>query len=217
MGKNLKIVTQEAVATSHTPKVESSKTAMVSKDSVKSNVTKKNVPDFHVVEKGESLFAISQKYNVSKEDLKEWNQLADETIQVGAKLVLTATKEDAPIGIQNYVIQKGDNLLSIAQKHAVSVDDLMQWNNLSEDILKAGDILKIQVTDKTEVAVKDSKPQKVEKQTTYKKENVYIVQKGDSLYSISQKIKGVTVSDLKKWNGISGGNIKPGMKLKISG
>jgi membrane-bound lytic murein transglycosylase D len=37
------------------------------------------------------------------------------------------------------------------------------------------------------------------------------------LFSISKKIKGVTVSDLKKWNGISGGNIKPGMKLKISG
>jgi membrane-bound lytic murein transglycosylase D len=37
---------------------------------------------------------------------------------------------------------------------------------------------------------------------------------GDSLYSISQKYPGVTIADLKKWNGIRGEDIKPGMKLK---
>ena len=68
-----------------------------------------------------------------------------------------------------------------------------------------------------EEAIAEVKIIKAEKHITYKKENTYIVKKGDSLYSISQKIKGVTVSDLKKWNGISGGNIQPGMKLKISG
>ena len=45
----------------------------------------------------------------------------------------------------------------------------------------------------------------------------YYVKKGDSLYSISKKYPGVTVSDLKKWNDIRGEGIKPGMKLKISG
>jgi membrane-bound lytic murein transglycosylase D len=68
-----------------------------------------------------------------------------------------------------------------------------------------------------EVVVAEAKAKKPEKPSPYKSEKVYIVQKGDSLFSISQKIKGVTVSDLKKWNGISGKNIKPGMKLKISG
>ena len=46
----------------------------------------------------------------------------------------------------------------------------------------------------------------------------YYVQKGDSLFSIAKKHPGVTISDLKQWNGIgSNGNIKPGMKLKIQG
>ena len=45
----------------------------------------------------------------------------------------------------------------------------------------------------------------------------YYVKKGDSLYSISQKYPGVTIADLKKWNGIRGEDIKPGMKLKING
>jgi membrane-bound lytic murein transglycosylase D len=36
-----------------------------------------------------------------------------------------------------------------------------------------------------------------------KKSTCYYV-KGDSLYSISQKYPGVTIADLKKWNGIRG-------------
>ena len=43
----------------------------------------------------------------------------------------------------------------------------------------------------------------------------YLVQKGDSLYSISQKLKSVTVTDLKKWNALRNNEIKPGMKLIV--
>ena len=45
----------------------------------------------------------------------------------------------------------------------------------------------------------------------------YFVQKGDSLYSIAKKYPGITISDIKKWNGIRDEKITPGMKLKISG
>jgi membrane-bound lytic murein transglycosylase D len=52
------------------------------------------------------------------------------------------------------------------------------------------------------------------KQTTVTiKKTQLLCKKGDSLYSISQ-ISGVTIADLKKWNGIRGEDIKPGMKLK---
>jgi len=42
------------------------------------------------------------------------------------------------------------------------------------------------------------------------------VLKGDSLWSISKKFYGVSVEKLKKWNGISSDELKPGMKLIIS-
>ena len=45
----------------------------------------------------------------------------------------------------------------------------------------------------------------------------YYVKRGDSLFSIAKKHPGVTISDLKKWNGIRSEEIKPGMKLKING
>ena len=46
--------------------------------------------------------------------------------------------------------------------------------------------------------------------------DTYVVEKGDSLWSISQKIPGISVQNLQKWNGISGKDLKPGMKLIIS-
>ena len=36
-------------------------------------------------------------------------------------------------------------------------------------------------------------------------------------FKIAKKYPGITISDIKKWNGISNENLKPGMKLKISG
>jgi membrane-bound lytic murein transglycosylase D len=42
------------------------------------------------------------------------------------------------------------------------------------------------------------------------------VRSGDSLWTISQKFPGVSVQNIKDWNGISGTKLKPGMKLKIS-
>ena len=44
----------------------------------------------------------------------------------------------------------------------------------------------------------------------------YTVKPGDTLWSISQKLKEVTIDDLRDWNGIRGSGIKPGMKLKVS-
>lgn len=46
---------------------------------------------------------------------------------------------------------------------------------------------------------------------------LYVVQERDSLFSIAKKHPDVTISDLKKWNGIRSEDIKPGMKLKING
>ena len=70
----------------------------------------------------------------------------------------------------------------------------------------------------TQIA-KTSKTSKNQTIAQSKSEEVkhYLVKKGDSLFSIAKKYPGVSISDLKKWNGISSEDIKPGMKLKING
>jgi len=116
---------------------------------------------------------------------------------------------------QEYVVLKGDNLSNIAKKHKVSAEDLKLWNNLTDDSIQLGSTI---IVSRIEIVVAE-KPNKKPK-SAKKPKNVdehYYVQKGDSLYKIAKKYPGVTISDIKKWNGMSNENLKPGMKLKISG
>jgi membrane-bound lytic murein transglycosylase D len=89
---------------------------------------------------------------------------------------------------------------------------------LSDDNIQLGDKLivakKLVVDNNASVAEKSSKKEKANKN---ERQDHYYVQKGDSLFSIAKKYPGVTVSDIKKWNGINGNSLKPGMKLKING
>lgn len=184
-------------------------------------------PEFYIVQKGDNLSNIAKRYSVSIDDLKKWNNLSNGNIALGLKLKLALEKENethnsntevaskTEYKTQEYVVVKGDNLGNIAKKHKVSTDDLKLWNNLSDNNIQLGSTL---IVAKTEVVVAE-KAAKKDKSTskTKAKEEHYYVQKGDSLYKIAKKYPGITVSDIKKWNGISNENLKPGMKLKISG
>jgi membrane-bound lytic murein transglycosylase D len=99
---------------------------------------------------------------------------------------------------------KGDNLGTIAKKHNVSVALLQEWNDLKDTNVQVGKKILI-LSDKNQVVTKSEKV------------SLYLVQKGDSLFKIAQKYPGISVTDIKKWNGITGNELKPGMKLKISG
>ncbi|MBC8883636.1 LysM peptidoglycan-binding domain-containing protein [Flavobacterium piscinae] len=215
-GKNLKILKEEKVAVTPKKVIENPVAkAVVSNDTVKvKNDKPLEAVNYHIVEKGESLFSIAQKYEITNDELKEWNELEDENILIGSKLIVRPLEKQMT---ENHIVQSGENLNTIAKKYNVTIDELKEWNELEDNNIKLGTTLKIMLPADEEVVVAEVKTKKPEKQSPYKSEKIYIVQKGDSLFSISQKIKGVTVSDLKKWNGISGKTIKPGMKLKISG
>lgn len=113
-----------------------------------------------------------------------------------------------------YVVEKGDNLASIARKYGVSVDQIKDWNNLEDTKVLFGSRLKLI---RGENAPIETKAEKAEQQiATAASVRQYLVKKGDSLFSIAKK-SGVTVENIKEWNDISNENIKPGMKLKIQG
>ena len=107
-----------------------------------------------------------------------------------------------------YRVRSGDYLGKIANKYGVSVAKIKRWNGLKSTRLKIGQRLTIIPR---RIPVRDQN-----KSTTNRANNnqdVYIVQSGDSLWGIAQKFPGISIEDLKKWNGISGSEIKPGMTL----
>lgn len=217
-GKNLRINgTDVEQKLSAVAKVELDKKAVI-KDSLGSKMD-----SFYVVQKGDNLSAIAKKFNISVADLQEWNKLTNNNIQLGASLQIAknSIKEDVVATPERkdiqYVVQKGDNLGNIAKKFGVSLDDLKQWNNLTTNSIALGSTL---IVAKNEIAIVTNKApvasfKKKEEYSAPATE--YYVKKGDSLYSISKKYPGVTISDLKKWNNIKDEELKPGMKLKING
>ncbi|MEY4038235.1 MAG: hypothetical protein RIR67_545 [Bacteroidota bacterium] len=221
-GKNLKINGTEAEQKSTAvAKVEVDKKG-IQKDSVAATTA-----SFYVVQKGDNLSNIAKKFNITVADIQEWNKLANNNVQLGASLqvVKNATnKEEVAVVPERkdiqYVVQKGDNLGNIAKKFGASLDDLKQWNNLVSNSIALGSTL---IVAKNEIAIVTNKAtvasfkKKDDFTTPAKKEAEYYVKKGDSLYSISKKYPGVTISDLKKWNNIKDEELKPGMKLKING
>jgi membrane-bound lytic murein transglycosylase D len=221
-GKNLKINGVEADQKSTAvAKVEIDKKG-IQKDSL---ATPTN--SIYVVQKGDNLSNIAKKFNVTVAELQDWNKLTTKSISLGASLQVVKNPIHneliaEPVERKDiaYSVQKGDNLGSIAKKFGASVEDLKQWNNLTSNAIAIGNSLIVAkneiVIDTNKVAIASFK-KKEQYPSTTGKESEYYVKKGDSLYSISKKYPGVTISDLKKWNNIKGEELKPGMKLKING
>ncbi|MDQ1168037.1 LysM peptidoglycan-binding domain-containing protein [Flavobacterium sp. SORGH_AS_0622] len=201
--------------------------------------------EFYKVRKGDNLGAIASKYNVSISELKKWNNIKTNAVAVGRSLKIkseeTATvktnpvidkeeaiasaddKEKSTTVPQDYVVAAGDNLGSIAKKFGMTIAELKELNNLTSNNIGLGKTLIISkaspiIEEPASTAIASTSVDSFKKKAVSKNMGEdYYVKKGDSLYSISKKYPGVTISDIKKWNGIKDEDIKPGMKLKING
>ncbi|HZW62710.1 MAG TPA: LysM peptidoglycan-binding domain-containing protein [Flavobacteriaceae bacterium] len=110
-----------------------------------------------------------------------------------------------------YRVKSGDYLGKIARQYGVRVSQIKQWNGLRSNDLRIGQRLSIYPRTPQAIAnVNNTNSHSPSTKTTY------VVKEGDSLWSISKKFPGVSVQNIKDWNGISGNVLKPGMKLKIS-
>ena len=112
-----------------------------------------------------------------------------------------------------YRVKNGDYLGKIAYKYGVRVSDIKRWNGLKNTNLKIGQ--RLSIYPKRLRVPKPSKTSAINN-TTKETPTIYIVKKGDSLWTIAKKFKKVSVNQIKEWNNIwSGKTIQPGKKLKI--
>ena len=127
-----------------------------------------------------------------------------------ASSFLIADKAEAA----SYKVQSGDTLWSVAQKHKTTVAKLKSINNLKSNALKVNQVL--QTTASTTKAAAKTAPAKSAKTTTKTSTTSHTVKKGETLYRISQTY-GVSVENLKAWNGLKSNSLKVGQKLTVKG
>jgi membrane-bound lytic murein transglycosylase D len=115
-----------------------------------------------------------------------------------------------------YKVKSGDYLGKIASRYGVGVSQIKRWNGLRSNNLRVGQRLTIY----SRRAVTTSQSTTNNTKTVSNKaivagSKIHTVQSGDSLWTISRKYPGISIENLREWNGISGNNLKPGTKLKL--
>lgn len=107
----------------------------------------------HKVAEKETLYSISRMYNVSIDDIKEWNHLTSNSLSLGQELVIKKTSIQpsittiTPANIETttqkgvHQVEQKETLFSISRQYNISVDDLRRWNNIEGDELKTGQLL----------------------------------------------------------------------------
>ena len=143
--------------------------------------------DYYVVKKGDSLWSIAKKYNMTVDELKSINNLKSNLLSIGQRLKIKESNDNQNI----YIVKKSDTLYKIANMYGTTVDNLKALNNLKSNNLSIG-----------------------QKLIVPSKNKIYIVQKGDSLWSIARKYD-TTVDSIKRNNNLSTNVLQIGQKLKI--
>ena len=109
----------------------------------------------YIVEKGDSMYSISKKYNVSVRELQDINDLTSTVLSLGQKLRTNSKSNDSTaiisnqdsqskvIGKRSYFVEKGDTLYSISKKYNMTVSELQQLNGLTDIGISIGQELQI--------------------------------------------------------------------------
>jgi membrane-bound lytic murein transglycosylase D len=161
----------------------------------------------HRVRRGQHLSMIARRYGTSVSQIKRLNNLSSSRIYVGQKLRVkgsskTSTspvKKSLPVATKNYyVVRSGDNLISIAKSHDMTLSQIKSINNLSRSTIYKGQKLKV-----------SGSASSVQALTPYR------IRRGDNLHKIARKF-GTTVKDIKETNNLSSNKIMKGQLLKIA-
>ena len=155
----------------------------------------------YTVKSGDSLYSIASKNDLTVQELKNYNNLTSNVLQIGQILKIPVVSiEEVPIGkYSEYVVKSGDSLYSIGRKYGYTPQQLIDYNNLDSTILNVGQVLKIPTVSSDL------------EQTNYIE---YTVKSGDNLYSIGRKY-GVSPQELMNYNNLTSNLLSIGQTLKI--
>lgn len=151
--------------------------------------------DTYIVMNGDSLYSIANKYNISVSDLIDFNALPSTILTVGEVIRIPKNSVNGKENV--YTVKPGDTLYRIANTYNVNINDLINANNLTSNILSIGQELVIPI-----------KPVSEEDYA------VYEVVSGDTLYSIARRFN-TKVDAIKSYNNLTSNLLNVGQVLQI--
>lgn len=167
------------------------------------------------VKKGDTISEIAELFDVSVEEIGDWNGLSHSQIQCGQILTIYTgnnekTTQSTHLSSNKYQVQEGDTPYSIAKRFGLSVNDLAQINDLDmkNPVIRIDEILVINATG----SGTSSASQPIKKEIQNENYTKYSVSPGDNLYRIAQNFslpldELIAANDLSENSAIHVGDI----------
>ena len=160
----------------------------------------------HTVKAKETLYGLTQKYNVSKKEIRGASDGMLIFIKVGQELNIPVPLSERTF----HIVKAGETLYGISKKYGVSVDQLTKLNPTKAANLKKGDKLNLKGTVSEKTPVVENKPKVVTELNTKE----YTVAKKETLYGIAKKFN-TNVNELQRLNPQLGTELKVGEKIRV--
>lgn len=176
----------------------------------------------YTVKSGDSVWKIANDHGISMNQLTQWNNIKNNFVYPGQQLIVsnggssssTTTNTDNASSSSNnavntaesgtkYTVKSGESVWSVANKHGISMNQLIQWNNIKNNFIYPGQ----------ELVVSNANDQTTTNNTNTG--DTYIVKAGESVWSVANKC-GISMDQLIQWNNIKNNFIYPGQQLIVA-
>ncbi|HBR82523.1 MAG TPA: muramidase, partial [Enterococcus sp.] len=182
----------------------------------------------YTVKAGESVWSVANKNGITMNQLIEWNNIKNNFIYPGQTLIVakcnstntntgsttsaakpntpntSATTSTSSSGNTMYTVKAGESVWSVANKHHITMDQLIEWNNIKNNFIYPGQ----------QVIVKKGSSQTTNQQSPAGSKT-YTVKSGESVWGVADS-HGITMAQLIEWNNIKNNFIYPGQTLIVA-
>lgn len=182
----------------------------------------------YTVKAGESVWSVANKNGITMNQLIEWNNIKNNFIYPGQQLIVkggnstntntgsttsaakpntpntSATTSTSSSGNTMYTVKAGESVWSVANKHHITMDQLIEWNNIKNNFIYPGQ----------QVIVKKGSSQTTNQQSLAGSKT-YTVKSGESVWGVADS-HGITMAQLIEWNNIKNNFIYPGQTLIVA-
>ncbi len=118
----------------------------------------------YTVKKGDSIYKIAKRFNISVNEIKKANNLKSNKLQIGMQLQIPDKKNKITKKSQDteyHIVKKGETLFRIAKKYNTSVEELKRLNGLNSNKLSIGQKLIVKAPEKPKENISIREDEKV--------------------------------------------------------
>lgn len=200
----------------------------------------------YIVKSGDSVWGIANSFGITMAQLIEWNNIKNNFIYPGQKLTIkggqttgtstnnpgsspssgnTNTSNTTSASSSKYTVKAGDSVWKIANDHGISMNQLIQWNNIKNNFVYPGQQLVVSnsgsstnngTSSNNATGNTAGNTSSNTANTNTSSNTTYTVKAGESVWSISHKF-GISMNQLIQWNNIKNNFIYPGQQLTVKG